>query len=88
MKSRRTESFKKLFIKIPKPIKDLAGKSYKIWIENPSHPSLHFKKVQDKPEIYSVRIGIHFRALGLIKDNFIYWFWIGSHEDYNKFIQP
>jgi hypothetical protein len=86
LKSRRTKSFQKLFSKLPTNIQDLAKKSYKLWIYDQSHPSLHFKKIQDNPEIYSVRIGIHWRAIGVVKEEFIYWHWIGSHEDYNNLV--
>jgi len=32
-----------------------------------------------------VRIGEHYRALGLRENEFVVWFWIGTHEEYNRF---
>jgi hypothetical protein len=32
-----------------------------------------------------VRIGEHYRALGLREGDIIAWFWIGTHEEYNRF---
>jgi hypothetical protein len=54
---------------------------------NPYHPSLHLKQVSHKKDVYSVRIGISYRALGLRKDDdVIVWFWIGSHAEYDKLL--
>jgi hypothetical protein len=36
--------------------------------ENARHPSLHFKKVHDRDPIYSVRVTLGYRALGLLED--------------------
>jgi hypothetical protein len=43
--------------------------------------------VLDDPSTYSVRVGLHYRCLGIKKDDAIYWFWIGSHAVYDKVIQ-
>ena len=53
--------------------------------ENPSHPSLQFKKV-DEPNVYSVRVGLGYRALGVLEGSDIVWFWIGPHSEYDKMI--
>ena len=50
---------------------------------NPRHPSLHFKRVGD---FWSVRIGLHHRALGIPVDDGVHWFWIGTHADYDKIV--
>jgi hypothetical protein len=45
------------------------------------------KQVSHKKAVYSVRIGISYRALGLRKDDdVIVWFWIGSHAEYDKLL--
>lgn len=48
---------------------------------------LFFKQVDTKPPLYSVRIGLHYRALGVKQDNTIVWVWIGSHAEYDKFLR-
>jgi len=45
MKSSRTQDFRKLFSKLPNRVQETAKKNYQLWRENPSHPSLEFKKV-------------------------------------------
>jgi hypothetical protein len=38
-------------------------------------------------EVWTVRIGQSYRAIGYRQDNRFNWGWIGSHEAYNKFLQ-
>jgi hypothetical protein len=86
VKSRLHEDFLVCFRALPDEVKELARKDYKLWAVNPHHPSLHFKRVGMNKPIYSVRIGIGWRALGLVEGATITWFWIGSHADYNRLI--
>ena len=86
MKSHLTDDFAACFRKLPKRIQDLARKNYRLWKRDSSHPSLQFKRVAKKPAVYSIRVGIGWRALGVIGGEDIIWFWIGSHADYEKLI--
>jgi CRISPR/Cas system endoribonuclease Cas6 (RAMP superfamily) len=88
MKSSRTKNFRNLFDKLPERIKENAKKNYKLWKEDQFHSSLEFKKVKPKENIWSVRVGIGWRALGVMKadEEKIVWFWIGSHAEYDKII--
>lgn len=78
--------FRKAFHQLPKEIKEQAKKSYRLWKRDPFHPSLEFKRVYPSRPVYSVRVGLDWRALGLRKNDVIAWFWIGSHEDYSKLL--
>jgi mRNA-degrading endonuclease RelE of RelBE toxin-antitoxin system len=86
LKSKKTKKFKKAFDKLPDSIKVKAFENFRLWKENPYHPSLNFKKIT-KDNVYSIRIGISYRALGIYQPNVLIWFWIGSHEDYNNLIK-
>ena len=86
MNSQITEDFFACFKRLPDVVKTQARKAYRLWRENPSHPSLQFKKIHGKEGLYSVRVGIGWRALGLLEDNTITWFWIGSHADYDHLV--
>jgi hypothetical protein len=33
-----------------------------------------------------VRVGAHYRALGVDVEGGVLWFWIGSHADYDRLI--
>ena len=89
MRSSRTKGFRKLFVALPQRVKETAKKNYQIWRENPFHPSLEFKEIKSKGNIWSVRVGIGWRALGVVKVNEdkIVWFWIGSHAEYDKILR-
>ena len=87
MNSHITNNFLDCYSKLPDKIKQSARKSYKLWKENPNLPGLEFKRVHTKMTIYSVRIRIGWRALGVVENNDIIWFWIGSHADYDKILK-
>ena len=86
MKSVTTKRFRKSFEKLPKDVQQRAISAYQLWKQNPHHTGLHFKQVDVQPPVYSVRVGLSYRALGVKDKNTMIWFWIGSHEDYNKLV--
>lgn len=61
-----------------------AKEAHNIFKANTHYPGLHFKCIDTQESIYSVRVGRSCRAVGVWKDDTIYWFWIGSYEDYNN----
>ncbi|MCY3872205.1 MAG: hypothetical protein OXG87_21875 [Gemmatimonadetes bacterium] len=87
MTSQLTRDFIRCFQKLPDRVKVIARKNYKLWKENIAHPSLEFKRVHPTQAIYSVRIGMGWRALGIVVDNVILWFWIGPHSEYDTLVR-
>jgi hypothetical protein len=75
-----TPEFWALYNQLPQEIQQLADKNYELLKADPKHPSLHFKQIGN---LWSVRVGKYYRALGFDKPEGILWFWIGSHSDYN-----
>lgn len=86
MNSQLTEDFIILFCELSEDVRSQARKQYRLWKQNPYHPSLHFKRVHHQEPLYSVRVGLGWRALGLLEEDTITWFWIGSHADYERLI--
>jgi hypothetical protein len=84
MKSIRTKAFKKLFARLPAPIQKQATADYEVFKRNLSYPGRCFKRIDPEKPIYSVRIGMDYRAVRVMEKDMIRWYWIGSHEDYNK----
>ena len=82
MTSHALKSFWNCYGKLPKHIQKLADKNFALFKVNPWHPSLGFAK---KGEIYTVEVGRSYRALARERNRHYYWFWIGTHEEYNKF---
>jgi len=69
--------------KLPKATQKLADKNYLLLKENPKYPSIHFKYVGGP---WSARVGNRYRALATEVDDGFLWFWIGTHEEYNKLL--
>jgi hypothetical protein len=86
MKSVTTRAFRRLLGELPTTIRAQARDAYRLFMSNPAHPGLHFKKVLNDPPTYSARVGISYRALGVLKGDAVVWFWIGSHADYDKLL--
>jgi hypothetical protein len=86
VKSRATPRFWSAYHKLPREIQVHAQKSYRLFRENPSHPSLQFKKIHDVDPIYSVRVTLGYHALGILEDDGIVWFWIGNHAEYDRLL--
>jgi hypothetical protein len=87
MKSRSTLSFWQHYWALPPEIRQRARQAYKLWRDNPAHPSLFFKRVKENQPVYSVRIGLGYRALGLLKGDTVTWFWIGTHDEYERLLK-
>jgi hypothetical protein len=75
-----------LFSDLPTEVQRAAERAYQLWRVTPYHSSLQFKRVHARDPIYSVRIGIGWRALGVMADADVIWYWIGSHSDYDKIL--
>ena len=86
MISHTAERFRKAFKELPKPAQRQAKGAYKLFSKNPYHPSLRFKQIHPQKPIYSVRVGLGYRAVGVRNGDEIVWFWIGSHANYDKLI--
>ena len=63
MNSRTTRRFRRAFAELPDEVKGSARDAYRLFRDNPSHPSLRFKQVHPTDPIHSVRVGLGYRAL-------------------------
>lgn len=86
MKSFTSRRFREMYADLPDEIQLRADRAYQLFRQNPSHPGLNFKKVDEERNIYSARIGLGYRALGQIDGSDIIWFWIGPHAEYDKLL--
>jgi hypothetical protein len=75
--------FWECYAHLPLVIQQLADANFEILKRNPRHPSLHFKQVG---QFWSVRIGLRYRALAVSVTDGVVWFWIGTHNDYDRLI--
>lgn len=87
MISHATDRFWESFSLLPERVQKQAEKAYEQWKADPFHQGLHFKCIHKTKSVYSVRIGIGYRALGRRHGEEMIWFWIGPHEAYNQIIK-
>lgn len=85
MKHFASRRFWERFDELPEEIRRLARRSDALLKQDPSHPSLHFKPVR-AGQFRSVRIGLHYRALGIPVTEGVQWFWIGTHTEYDQLL--
>jgi mRNA-degrading endonuclease RelE of RelBE toxin-antitoxin system len=81
-----TAKFRKAFQQLPTHVQEQAREAYRLFAEEPAHPSLEFKHLRSNREIYSVRVGLGYRALAVRDGEALIWFWIGSYADYDHLI--
>jgi hypothetical protein len=80
---RTTPRFWRHYRALPKEVQKAAKDCYQLLKADPAHPSLHLKKVG---RYWSVRAGAAHRSLGVEIPEGILWFWIGTHDEYEKLI--
>lgn len=78
-----SNEFWQAYYRLPDDVRLLADKSFELLKADSRHPSLHFKKIG---KYWSVRIGLHYRALATRVDDDLRWHWIGTHAEYDKLI--
>ena len=86
MKSATLPSFWVAYRSLDDDTKRRARKAFRLWAENPFHPSLHFKCISREESIWSVRVSLGQRAIGLLEEDTVTWFWIGSHDEYERLL--
>jgi len=67
IESRTTRRFREAYASLPDEARRQARLAYFLFRENPRHPSLRFKKVDEPSNTWSVRVGLGYRALGVME---------------------
>jgi len=80
---RTTPQFWDRFDNLPESVQSLARKNFALLKQNPTHPSLHFKKVGG---YWSARVGLNHRVLAVEDGTDFIWVWIGNHDEYDRMI--
>ena len=89
MRSFTRRSFWDAYDQLPERIRGQAREAYRLFEggKKPGHRSLQFKRVSRTRPVYSARITDDYRALGLMEQGDIYWFWVGSHHEYDNTVR-
>ena len=80
---RTTARFRRRLMGLPEPVQELSARAFELLKANPSHPSLHFKRVG---KFWSARVGLHYRALAVEQEQGFTWVWIGTHDEYERML--
>jgi hypothetical protein len=84
--SHTTSGFWKAYQRLERAVQRQAREAYRLFEQNPRHPSLHFKRAHSRKAIYSVRVNLDVRAVGIRDGDEMVWFWIGPHQEYEKLL--
>jgi len=87
VESETTQEFRDRLAKLPASVRSYAQRVCGRWQVDPWQPALQFKPIHQSLPIYSVRIGLHWRAIGIREADKVIWFWIGSHKEYDQKIK-
>jgi hypothetical protein len=66
MKSATLPSFWEYYGKLDHDIRAMAKKAFRLWSDDPFYPSLRFKCINKNENIWSVRVTLNYRALGVL----------------------
>ena len=84
MKSSGNADFWRLYQRLPESVRVQARQAYRLFISNPDHPSLRFKKLNGPDHFWSVRFGGGYRAVGQRHNENMVWLWVGTRQDFGK----
>jgi hypothetical protein len=84
--SRTTARFRRAYAELPERVRSQARDAYRTFVQDPQHPSLRLKPVHPTRPVYSVRVGLGYRALAVRENEVWIWFWIGSHAEYDRLL--
>ena len=69
----------------PGEIQRQAREKFRLWQTDAFNAALHFKPFIE--DVWSVRVNQNYRALGRRHGNFVVWFWIGTHAEYDQLLK-
>ena len=87
MRSFTQPSFWRAYRLLPEHVRRQARASYRLFEQDPRHPSLQFKRVSQRRPVYSARVSADYRAVGVRDEEAIIWFWIGPHHEYDRLLR-
>ena len=76
--------FWQLYHSLPPEIRAAAQNAFQKFLENQAHPSLQLERLRWDSRAWSVRITRNYRAVARRYGDDWLWFWIGSHEEFDR----
>jgi hypothetical protein len=73
-----------MFAALPPDIQRQAREAFRRFQHGPFHPGLRFHPLRGHPDYWSARVTLSYRAVCRREGDTLYWFWIGSHADFDR----
>jgi len=87
LKSLTRPSFWRAYDELPNETQHDIANAYSMWSINPRSAAVQFKQVgTSQPPLYSLRVTLKYRALGVVEDDVITWLWVGKHTDADQLL--
>ncbi len=79
-----SKSFEKLFVRLPKDVRDATYEKLGLLLKNPSHPSLRVKKIKGAQGIWEMSVTMNYRITFEVLEEEIYLRKVGTHNVLNQ----
>jgi hypothetical protein len=87
VRNRRLPEFRRHFGRLPRDVQRAADAAFAQFASDPNYPGLDFKALQTVGDVWSVKIGLHYRAVAFRNGELLTWFWIGTHAEYDQLLK-
>lgn len=77
-------SFWRAYDDLPEEVQRRCDKQFELLTADPAHPSVQLKPVG---AFWSARVSDAYRALSLRQENTFVWFWVGTHDGYERLLK-
>lgn len=88
----RTAAYRECLQSLPASIQDLAKAAFRLFVQNPAHPSLRHQELKNthvgrhRTGSCVVNVGYQYRATYVPDGDVNVWYWIGTHQSYNALV--
>ena len=84
MNSRGTAEFWQRYHDLPPEISVAAREAYRKFAANSAHPGLQLERLKSDARFWSVRVTRNYRAAARRYGDDWLWFWIGTHDEFDR----
>jgi hypothetical protein len=84
VRSTGNEEFWRRYYLLPEHVRAQSRQAYRLFMSNPDHPSLRFKKLNGPGDFWSVRFGGGYRAVCQRDGENVVWLWVGTRQDFGR----
>ena len=87
MINRTTPSFQKIYGNLPEQDRRIADAAYAKYKRDPALVAFEQKfRRPDGRKVFSADLGRGWRALAIVDESFVDWFWLGKHKEYDRLL--